>query len=244
MDPRQPDRGPPGISDSPEQGLEYLSSLSHGLIDPALAETLVHTGPEMIEYLEAHTPVRMRLVQRYPGYHPEHPGGLPGGGRSLAPELFSFRELEEWGDRVAPEVAFRRLRLCEQSHGGGTGVIDEDVMREREAADIRSCGFGLIGALLRGCLDRSVDAETGVRGRELVVRDGRVTGVEVEIDGERRTIHARSGVVLATGGFEWDPERDGRRARRGDRGPRRRARRHGGAPGWSTAGPEVRSARR
>jgi 3-oxosteroid 1-dehydrogenase len=78
-----------GISDTPEDGIAYLSSFSNALIDPALAETLVRTGPEMVEYLKAHTPVRLRLLERYPDYHPEHPGGLPGGGRSLEPELFS-----------------------------------------------------------------------------------------------------------------------------------------------------------
>jgi FAD binding domain len=88
-----------------EDGIAYLSSFSDALIDPALAETLVRTGPEMVEYLEA---------------------------------------------------------------------------------DIRSCGLALIGALLRGCLDHGVDAETGVRAQELIVTDGRVTGVEVEIEGEPR----------------------------------------------------------
>ncbi|HEX5193003.1 MAG TPA: FAD-dependent oxidoreductase [Solirubrobacteraceae bacterium] len=195
-----------GVVDTPEDALAYLGSLSHGLIDPELAETLVRTGPEMLEYLAARTPVHFRLVERFPDYHPEHPGGLPDGGRSLEPELFSFDELGEWGERIAPEVTIRRLRLCEQTHGGGTGVIQDETLHEREAADIRSCGLALIGALIRGCLDNGVDAETGVCGRELIVADGRVTGVEVEIGGERRAIGARSGVVLATGGFEWNPE--------------------------------------
>lgn len=194
-----------GISDTPEDALAYLESLSHGLIDPALAETLISTGPEMLEYLEAHSPLRMRLVERFPDYHPEHPGGKPGGGRSLEPELFCFQDLGEWGDRIAPEATIRRLRLCEQAQGGGTGIPDEE-LHEREAADIRSCGMALIGALLCGCLDNRVEPETGVRGRELIVSDGRVTGVEVEVGDERRIIEARSGVVLATGGFEWDPE--------------------------------------
>jgi len=195
-----------GISDTPEDALAYLDSLSHGLIDPVLAETLISTGPEMLEYLQTRTPLRMRLVERFPDYHPEHPGGMPGGGRSLEPELFCFQDLGAWGDRIAPEATIRRLRLCEQAQGGGTGTIPAQELREREQADIRSCGMALIGALLRGCLDNGVEAETGVRGEELVVSDGRVTGVEVEIGDQRLIVHARSGVVLATGGFEWDPE--------------------------------------
>jgi len=41
---------------------------------------------------------------------------------------------------------------------------------------------------------------------ELIKEAGRITGVLADIDGERRTISARRGVVLACGGFEWNSE--------------------------------------
>jgi 3-oxo-5alpha-steroid 4-dehydrogenase len=53
-------------------------------------------------------------------------------------------------------------------------------------------------------------AAAGVRQRtetdveRLVVDDGRVVGVEVRIDGERRHIRARRGVVLTAGGFTFN----------------------------------------
>lgn len=40
----------------------------------------------------------------------------------------------------------------------------------------------------------------------LVVDDGRVAGVEFEVGDEMVTAGAKQGVVLATGGFDWDPE--------------------------------------
>ena len=48
-----------------------------------MAEAFVDTGPEMIEWLEASTPVKLQLVRGYPDYHPERPGGKARGGRSL-----------------------------------------------------------------------------------------------------------------------------------------------------------------
>jgi 3-oxosteroid 1-dehydrogenase len=195
-----------GIDDTREEAIAYLTSLSNGLIDEELATTLVDTGPELIEWLESQTPVRLRLVPRYPDYHPEHPGGKPGGGRSLEPELFSYQQLGDWADRVTPADFETRMLLQEQPVGGGSGDVDPDVLREREALDVRSWGQALIGALLRGCLDRGIEPVTGAAARELVVEDGRVVGAVIERDGVSTTVRARRGVVLATGGFEWSPE--------------------------------------
>jgi succinate dehydrogenase/fumarate reductase flavoprotein subunit len=196
-----------GVEDSPQDALAYLDALSLGLIDRDLAEVLISTGPELIDYLQSRTPVRLALIERYPDYHPEHPGGKPGGGRSLEPGLFAFEELGEWAQRITPTLpGVKRLRVAEQKHGGGSGEISAQAMREREAHDIRACGHALVGALLRGCLDRGIEPVTSARARELILADGRVGGVVIDHDGERLEVRARRGVVIATGGFEWNEE--------------------------------------
>ncbi len=58
-----------------------------------------------------------------------------------------------------------------------------------------------MGALLQACLDRGIEPLTGARAKDLVVDDGRVTGVRFESGDE---VDAERGVVVATGGFEWD----------------------------------------
>ena len=68
-----------GIADSREEVLTYLASLSHDMIDEKLAAAYVDAGPEMIRWLEANTPATFRIVQDFPDYHPEHPGGSPAG---------------------------------------------------------------------------------------------------------------------------------------------------------------------
>src|SRR4051794_21912523 len=40
-----------GVEDSTERGLEYLLSLSNGMILPELAEALIEGGPPFIEFL-------------------------------------------------------------------------------------------------------------------------------------------------------------------------------------------------
>ncbi len=46
---------------------------------------------------------------------------------------------------------------------------------------------------------------TDRRAVRLLVEDGTVVGVEFETDGERKHAYARGGVILATGGSDWDP---------------------------------------
>jgi hypothetical protein len=82
-------------------------------------------------------------------------------------------------------------------------------------------GQGLIGMLLAACVREGVDIAESTPGVDLVVEAGRVVGVVIDsvdgvdgiesVDGVdtadgRRTVRAERGVILATGGFEWNPE--------------------------------------
>jgi 3-oxosteroid 1-dehydrogenase len=202
--PNNPHMAAAGIPDSREDALAYLSSLSLGAIDPLLAEALVDTGPGVIEWLEARTALRFGVAAGYPDYHPEHAGGKPGGGRSLDPCMFDFGTLGPWADRVVQPMRLPRTTLTETPLGGGSGIIDQETARARKARDARGRGQALIGALLKACLDRGIEPVTGARALELLTDDTGVVGVRVEIDGAVHDVEARRGVVLATGGFEWN----------------------------------------
>jgi 3-oxosteroid 1-dehydrogenase len=195
-----------GIADSRHDALRYLASLSFGHIRPGFAEAFVDDGPGVFRWLESVAGLRMKIVSGYPDYHPERPGGKPGGGRTLEPELFSFRQLADWADRVVAGHRNRHLMLSDTTLGGGTGHLDQQVQARREAEDLRGCGAALVGPLLKACLDRGVEPVTASRAQDLVIDDGRVAGVVVEQPGGEVVVRATRGVVLATGGFEWDPE--------------------------------------
>ncbi|WP_435741986.1 FAD-dependent oxidoreductase [Nocardioides sp. SYSU DS0663] len=190
-----------GVVDSVEQGRDYLTALSHGMILPEFTEAFLTTVDPMLDWLEERTPLRMRLVPGYPDYHPEFPGGLPGGGRSTEPELFSFHELGEWADRFLGSR--RSMHVGETPVGGGTGVLTPEVEQQRAEQRLEGLGRGMLGALLKGLLDRGVRVTTSSRATELVVEDGAVVGVRFEGGAE---VRATRGVVLATGGFERDPD--------------------------------------
>lgn len=198
-----------GIPDSTEDAVTYLMSLSHGMIDEKLATAFVETGPEMVSWLEEKTPAQFVVVEGFPDYHPEHPKGKPGGGRSLECPLFSFHELGDWAERVIVGYDYRAAPITMAESPLGTGVprpIPADEAQRRAENDERGCGQSLIGRLLKGCLDRGIEPVTGTRAVELIMEDGRVAGVKFEGKDGPFDIRVRSGVVLATGGFEWDSE--------------------------------------
>jgi len=190
-----------GVADSREEALAYLASLSHGLILPELAEALVDTGPELVEWLESSTPLKLRLVPGFPDYHPEHPGGKPQGGRSLEPELISFERIPGWGERMVGVT--RPMRVTETPIGGGTGFLEPDVESARRDEHVEGLGRAMVGALLRGCLDHDVVPRTEHRAVELLMQEAAVCGVRFETPDGLVDVRARS-VVIATGGFESD----------------------------------------
>jgi 3-oxosteroid 1-dehydrogenase len=195
-----------GIADSREDALRYLESLSFGHIRPGFAEAFVDDGPRVFRWLESVAGLRMKIVSGYPDYHPERPGGRPGGGRTLEPELFSYRRLSRWAELVVSSHRNPHLMLSDTTLGGGTGFLAGEVQAQRQAEDLRGCGAALVGPLLAGCLDRGVEPVTASRAQDLVLDDGQVAGVVIEQPGGTVIVRARRGVVLATGGFEWDPE--------------------------------------
>jgi 3-oxosteroid 1-dehydrogenase len=194
-----------GIQDSAEESMEYIMSLSHGMIHEHLARAFVDAGPEMVQWMEANTPVQFEIVKDFPDYHPEFPSGKLEGGRSMECPLFSFEELGEWGDKITRSYFFTApLTMTESTIGGGVyGGVPEEEMQRRLDAQEWGCGHSLVGRLLKGCLDRGIEPVTNARAVELVVENGRTIGVKLEGADGRFEVGVRGGVVLATGGFEW-----------------------------------------
>lgn len=183
-----------------EDALTYLGALSNGTQDPALIEVFVRTGPDMVRFIEAESPLKYEIAKGFPDYKPEHPGGRPNGGRSLSPLPYAYSELGDWSDRVMTfpkdfsNVGFdaeTRARLNAASDG-----VDE----------LAVAGQALIARLLRGLLDRGIEPRTGWRARHLLTNDGAVVGARFDTDDGPQEIRASRGVILASGGFEWDPE--------------------------------------
>jgi 3-oxosteroid 1-dehydrogenase len=179
--------------------LSYLRAQSFGSMDENLVGTFVHTGETMIDFVEQHSEVRFEIATGFPDYKPELPGGRASGGRSLSPLPYDVSRLGEWRDRITSfpadwsNVGFdaetrARLHASISNQGG----------------DLCVAGTALVAGLLAGVLAAGVVVRPGSRGIELVADSGVVAGVWVVESDRSVHVRARRGVVLATGGFEWD----------------------------------------
>ncbi len=201
--PNNPHQIAAGIEDDDEDIVAYLDALSPGALDPDVLMAFMEGGPEMLRYLAEKTPVRLHVFNDFPDYQPYLPGAKPEGGRSLDNAAFSFERLGKWSQRVNPSKMAYPLRgsLMEAV----TGALDEATLAEREAGDYRGLGQALAGSLFLAVIERDIPVEFEKRARHLIKDEGRIVGVEAEdADGEPYRVRARRGVVIATGGFEWN----------------------------------------
>ncbi|MBF82281.1 MAG: FAD-binding dehydrogenase [Actinobacteria bacterium] len=194
------------IEDSREIALSYLESLSLGQIDSDMAATFVDSGPEMLEWVEDNTPCSFHIVEGYSDYHPEHSGGLPSGGRSLDNALFSLLELGEWAKKVRNDGMRRPVMITETPLGGATVLPSREVITARTERNESGMGLALVAALLKGVLDRGIEPQTESRALRLLKNETGVCGVLIKSGDSEKEVIARKGVIIATGGFEWNPE--------------------------------------
>ena len=195
-----------GIADSADEALAYFGSLDHGEMDADVLAAFTGQGPEALAFLAQADALKLSILPGYPDYYLDRPGAKTGGGRALDNDLFDFKLLGDWADKVFHGGDIHRLMLRETPLGGGSGVIDPLEMQRRTSEDLRGFGQALVGRLLKACLDRGIEPQLSCRAHKLLVENSRVVGVEFEQDGQRMTVKASRGVILATGGFEWDEQ--------------------------------------
>ncbi|WP_264062377.1 FAD-binding protein, partial [Mycolicibacterium hippocampi] len=170
----------------------------------ALVTTFIRTGPEMIEFVEAHSGVRFEVAPGFPDYRPELPGGRPSGGRSLSPLPYDLTELGTWRDRITAFPAdFSNVGFDAETRARLHADVDTG------AGEVAVAGTALIAGLLKGVLDLGVTPQTGCRGIELITdatdATDAIVGVRIATGDASWRVRARRGVILAAGGFEWDP---------------------------------------
>jgi succinate dehydrogenase/fumarate reductase flavoprotein subunit len=214
-----------GLRDSREAARTYLQHEAGNHFDPERVDAFLENGPRMVEFFERETAVRFVAGPSFSDYHPDAPGGVPGG-RSICAAPFDAREL-------GPLLGTLRPPLAEITFVGmmiGTGrelqhffnvtrslrsaafvawrllVHGRDLLVFRRALRLTN-GNALAARLGRSAADLGVKLWLGAPARELLVEGGRIAGALVEKDGAPVRVAARRGVVLACGGFPHDVER-------------------------------------
>src|SRR3954453_4203248 len=66
-----------GQGDDPELSRLYLDSIVGDVVPKVRRDTYLDRGPEALDFVRDHTPVRFTWVPQYADYHPEAPGGRP-----------------------------------------------------------------------------------------------------------------------------------------------------------------------
>jgi succinate dehydrogenase/fumarate reductase flavoprotein subunit len=193
-----------GVDDSFDEVVTYLDGLADaGHLEADTLSAFLEEGPEMLRWFEEKTPVRLRLFEGFPDYQSWAPGAKEYGSRSLDNDVFPFVELGSWAKWVNPPKTGwpRRTSMIEDYY---TPALEPQVLADREERDCRGQGQALIGSLLKGVLDRGIPLHRESRARRLITAGSRVVGVVTEEEGKTLRIKARKGVIIATGGFEWN----------------------------------------
>jgi succinate dehydrogenase/fumarate reductase flavoprotein subunit len=195
-----------GETDPREDIIRYMTFLGGGELSEERMMTLVDRSPEVIEFFKGcGIPFRMigGMVDHYFGVA----DGARGPGRTIEAELISGFELGAWRDKVqTPKDAPYFVTAAEQYAWGGINrysAWDQNLVRERRAKDMRGKGVGLVTHFVKALLKRGVPVRLGAAIDRLTVEADRVTGVQMA---NGAAIAGRKGVVLATGGYEWNAE--------------------------------------
>ena len=205
--PDNPRQRAAGMDDSREEALAYFRALDHGdLVDETL-EAFVDQGPETLAFLESIDAMKVALLDGYPDYYLDRPGAKPDGGRALDHDLFALGELGEWADRITAIEEPKPMMLRETPLGGGSGIVEPLELQRRMGNNERGFGQAMVGRLLKACLARGIEPMLNVETKRLMREDGRIVGIEGIRDGQDFTLKARSGVIVSTGGFEWDEDK-------------------------------------
>jgi succinate dehydrogenase/fumarate reductase flavoprotein subunit len=210
-----------GVRDSPEAARAYLQHEAGNHFDAARVDAFLENGPRMVEFMERETSVRFELGPQFSDYHPDAPGGTPGG-RSICAAPFDGRALGREVERLRPPL--REITMLGMMIGSNrellhffnvtrsvrsAGFVARSLaifardMATRGRAMRLTNGNALAARLAKSCLDLGVPIWTDAPAVALLREGDAVRGAVVAREGGRRRVRiaARRGVVLAAGGF-------------------------------------------
>lgn len=223
--PRNPLALQAGIVEDIERPLSYLRHELGDRFDEARALAFLENGPRMVEFFQRRTALQFIDGNAIPDFHGRSPDAATGG-RSICAAPFDASQLGArlpelkpplpettlWGMGIASGAELRHFLNASSQPASFRYVTKlllrhfKDLLLKRRGT--RSVnGNALVAALAKSALDRGVEIRVNSPARQLLRAGGRVTGALVQTPAGELAIHARRGVLLATGGFPHDPVR-------------------------------------
>ncbi|MGD9472423.1 MAG: FAD-dependent oxidoreductase [Novosphingobium sp.] len=207
-----------GVIDDIETARAYALGVVGNRAEKALIDAYIDHGPEMVDWLAENSEVQFLLSPPSSDWYPDVPGAMDHG-RLLSPAEFDGKKLGKNFSRLSkPREEFNApggmmidlfdLEYIDRLPAPGA-LWHMAKIAIRFVLDKRKLGRGsrltmgnsLAGRLLRSALDAGVDLFENAPVEELIVTDGKVTGIRAIMDGKRAEITATRGVILAAGGF-------------------------------------------
>lgn len=199
-----------GIEDSVASGRRYCEWLGMGQADPGLVEAYIDNGPNVLSYFEKRAGVSWRIIEDLPDYYfPLHEDAAAAG-RFIESEPFPAGELGQWQEltRTSPHAPYGLTHHDMFSRGGAAGIAEWDfeLMGRRLERDERCLGPGLAAAFTKAALDHDVRLLTETSVEELILDGDRVVGLRASREGADFLIRAERGILIAAGGYDWNPD--------------------------------------
>lgn len=209
-----------GTDDSREEALAYLDSSTESPVRPDRIEAFLDTGPRLIAFLKE---IGMEpAIIPYPDYFPDAAGARAD--RSVAFPRYDGRRLGDLFPLVREQftrmklmnrytIDFEELMTISTRSPGWVRQVGKVVGRYWLDLGTRRKGrrdrwFSLGGALMGPLIEKYValggDFRIGWGVKDLLVENGRVTGVLGKSFGRQEAFYARHGVIVCAGGFEWN----------------------------------------
>lgn len=214
-----------GIQEPPGAAKAYLRHEATTHFDEKRVDAFIENGPKAIDFFTRNTCVQFDMPAVFPDYHAEEVGGQPGG-RSMVTRPFDGRELGPRVKHLAPPLP--ELTVFGMMLGSGpeirhfmrafkslTSFVFVAKRLSKHFLDVMAHGRGmtltngnaLAGRLAKAGMDAGVEVWLSAPVKQLITEREGVTGAIVEREGQRVSVHAKRGVVLACGGFPHDVER-------------------------------------
>ncbi len=214
-----------GIEEPDGAARTYIGNLVGGGLRTDVLDAYLRAGPEMLRFLEERTEVRFMLLPHSPDWHPEFEGASQDG-RLLGPLEYDAKRLDgHFAELRPPRAEFNapggfmidmadlphlenaRRSLKSTLYMGRLALrFLFDKLRGYPRGTRLTMGNALAARLLRSALDAGVTLWRDTSVVSIERGPGGVAGVRVERDGEAEVLHARRGVVLASGGFSGNEQ--------------------------------------
>lgn len=212
-----------GAPDSTDRAADFLRHVVGNRGGDAIRAAFLASGPEAIADLEAHSEVRFVAATAHPDYL-EGPGAAYGG-RALAPVPFDGRRLGRDFDRVRPPRAvfmglggmmvgraelgtllkpFASVANLRTTLGIVLPYVRDRLTRKRGTRLMM--GNALVAQLFHSLRQRGVPIWFDSPLADFILEGQEVVGAAVRTPHGLRTVRARRGVVLATGGIGWNKD--------------------------------------